>query len=93
MIGRNMKFGYFDDNGAVAESVFTAWKRFEVARCYRGVRYDISVVREGKGNSVTLEVDGKSINGTVVLLPDKNTTLAPHASAGETVKVKAVIRS
>jgi cellobiose phosphorylase len=59
------------------------WKSFEVARSYRGVRYEISVVREGNGNSVMLEVDGKSINGTVVPLPDKNT---------KTVKVKAVIK-
>jgi cellobiose phosphorylase len=59
------------------------WKSFEMARSFRGVRYEISVVREGSGNSVSLEVDGKSINGTVIPLPDKNT---------KTVKVKAVLR-
>ena len=59
------------------------WKGFEVTRSYRGVRYEISVVREGGGDSVTLEVDGKSIDGTLLPLPGKNT---------KTVKVKAVIR-
>ncbi|MBK9926483.1 MAG: glycosyl transferase [Anaerolineales bacterium] len=62
------------------------WKSFEVVRNYRGVRYEISVVREGNGNSVALEVNGKSINGTVIPLPDKNAKLV------ETVKVKAVIK-
>jgi cellobiose phosphorylase len=59
------------------------WKSFEATRSFRGVRYEISVVREGAGNSVTLEVDGKPIHGTVIPLPDKNT---------KTVKVKAVIK-
>jgi len=59
------------------------WKSFEVTRSFRGVRYEISVVREGTGNSVALTVDGKSIEGTIIPLPDKNT---------KTVKVKAVIK-
>ena len=61
----------------------SAWKGFEATRSFRGVRYEISVVREGTGNSVTLEVDGKSIDGTVIPLPNKETKI---------VKVKAVIR-
>jgi len=59
------------------------WKNFEMARSYRGVRYEISVVREGAGNSVTLEVDGNPIDGTVIPLPEKEI---------KTLKVKAVIR-
>jgi len=59
------------------------WKSFEMARSYRGVRYEISVVREGAGNSVTLEVDGNSIEGTIIPIPDKET---------KTLRVKAVIR-
>ena len=61
----------------------SAWKGFEATRSFRGVRYEISVVREGTGNSVILEVDGKSIDGTVIPLPNKETKI---------VKVKAVIR-
>ena len=59
------------------------WNGFEAVRSFRGVRYEISVVREGAGNNITLEVDGKSINGIVVPLPEKET---------KTIKVKAVVR-
>ena len=61
----------------------SGWSGFEAVRSFRGVRYEISVVREGSGNSVTLEVDGKSIDGTVIPLPEKET---------KTIKVKAVVR-
>jgi cellobiose phosphorylase len=64
------------------------WDGFEMVRSFRGVRYEISVKREGPGNVVSLEVDGKSTQGTVIPLPD-----APSAGHNtETVKVKAVIR-
>jgi cellobiose phosphorylase len=59
------------------------WDGFEAARSFRGVRYEISVKREGPGNELSLEVDGKSIQGTLIPLPEENT---------KTVKVKAVIR-
>ena len=61
----------------------SAWSGFDAARSYRGVRYEISVQREGDGNEVTLEVDGKSIPGTIIPLPEHGVT---------TVQVKAVIR-
>ncbi|HSJ89309.1 MAG TPA: glycosyl transferase, partial [Anaerolineales bacterium] len=61
----------------------SAWSGFEAVRSYRGVRYEISAQREGAGNSVSLEVDGESIAGTIIPLPENNVT---------TVKVKAVIR-
>ena len=61
----------------------SGWSGFEAVRSFRGVRYEISVQREGAGNNVTLEVDGKSINGTVIPLPEKET---------KTIKVKAVVR-
>jgi cellobiose phosphorylase len=50
------------------------WSGFEATRNFRGVRYEISVKREGSGNSVSLDVDGKSIEGTVIPLPEKDTT-------------------
>jgi cellobiose phosphorylase len=59
------------------------WSGFEAVRSFRGVRYEISVKREGTGNEVSLEVDGKSIEGTIIPLPDENT---------KTIKVKAIIR-
>lgn len=59
------------------------WSGFEAVRGFRGVRYEISVKREGPGNEVTLEVDGKSIEGTVIPLPKE---------IMKTVKVKAIVR-
>jgi cellobiose phosphorylase len=59
------------------------WGGFEARRSFRGVCYEISVQREGPGNEVSLEVDGKSIIGTVIPLPSKETN---------TVKVEAVVR-
>jgi cellobiose phosphorylase len=61
----------------------SGWEGFEVSRTFRGVHYEISVKREGSGNAVSLEVDGKAISGTIVPLPQQGVTL---------VKVKAVVR-
>jgi len=59
----------------------SGWNGFEAVRSYRGVRYEISVIREGAGNEVSLEVAGKSIPGTVIPLPEQeNQTL--HIKAG-----------
>jgi cellobiose phosphorylase len=67
----------------VAPVIPSAWEGFAAVRSYRGVRYEISVKREGTGNTVTLTVDGKSIEGTVIPLPNKDV---------EAVNVKATIR-
>jgi cellobiose phosphorylase len=64
------------------------WNGFEAVRNFRGVRYVISVQREGPGNDVSLEVDGQPIEGTVIPLP--NAPLLGQENI--TVKVKAVIR-
>ncbi|HSB03471.1 MAG TPA: glycosyl transferase [Anaerolineales bacterium] len=61
----------------------SAWEGFEAVRIFRGVRYEISVKRKGPGNMVSLEVDGKSIRGAVIPLPEEDT---------QTVKVKATVR-
>ncbi len=55
----------------VAPVIPSDWDGFEAARSYRGVRYEISVKRKGPGNAVQLEVDGNSIDGTVISLPDE----------------------
>ena len=46
-----------------------AWNGFELVREFRGVRYAISVKREGTGTDVQLEVDGKPITGNIIPLP------------------------
>ena len=59
------------------------WNGFEAVRSFRGARYEISVKREGPGNKISLGVDGKSIEGTIIPLPNENT---------KTIKVKATVR-
>jgi cellobiose phosphorylase len=59
------------------------WDGFEAVRSFRGVRYEISVKREGPGNEVSLETDGNPVAGTIIPLPNEGIG---------TVKVKAVIR-
>jgi cellobiose phosphorylase len=59
------------------------WNGFEAVRSFRGVRYEISVKREGTGNQVSLDVDGKPIAGTILPLPGPETKV---------VNVRAVIR-
>ena len=60
----------------------SGWNGFEAVREYRGVRYEISVRREGTGNQLSLEVDGRPIDETLIPVPDRET---------KTVQVKAVI--
>jgi len=63
------------DGLEVAPVIPLGWNGFEAARSYRGVRYEIRVERIGPGNEVQLEVYGKSINGTVIPLPDDKTSV------------------
>ena len=60
------------DGLEIAPVIPSEWKGFEAVRQFRGVRYEISVKRAGSGNVVSLEVDGKPVSGTVILLPAKN---------------------
>jgi cellobiose phosphorylase len=66
----------------VAPVIPTKWQGFQVSRVFQGVRYDIQVKREGEGNRVRLKVDGKTIEGNVVLRPPAGKTL---------VKVEAML--
>jgi len=67
----------------VAPVVPSTWKGFSVSRLFRGVRYDISVTREGKGSSVAMSVDGKGLAGNVVPVPPAGVT---------SVSVRVVLR-
>jgi cellobiose phosphorylase len=57
------------DGLAIKPVIPADWKGFKAVRIYRGVRYEIDVVRKGKGNNVHLEVDGKAVTGDRVPLP------------------------
>ena len=71
-------------DGLEVKPVFPSdWEGFDAVRNFRGVRYELSVKREGAGNNVSLEVDGKAIEGTVIPLPKEDI---------DTVKVKAIVR-
>ncbi len=59
------------------------WNGFEAVRSFRGVRYEISVKREGPGNEVSLEVDDIPVEGSIIPLPNEKIN---------TVTVRAVIR-
>lgn len=59
----------------VAPIIPSAWEGFEVARSYRGVRYEIKVKRRGAGNQIQLEVDGKPIAGSIIPFPAEGTKI------------------
>jgi cellobiose phosphorylase len=53
----------------IAPVIPTGWPGFEARRVFRGVTYHISVKRAGEGNTVSLTVDGMSVEGNVVPSP------------------------
>jgi cellobiose phosphorylase len=57
----------------IAPVISSLWTGFTAVRKYRGVTYRISVTRSGKGNSVSLMVDGKPVPGDVIPLPAPGT--------------------
>jgi cellobiose phosphorylase len=61
------------DGLELAPVIPSSWLAFQARRTFRGVDYEISVCREGAGNSVALSVDGEAIDGTVVPLPAPGT--------------------
>ena len=62
------------DGLQIAPVVPGDWSGFTVMRKYRGVTYHINVKRAGKGNSVSLTVNGQPIAGTTVPLPAEGQT-------------------
>ncbi|MGB7538119.1 MAG: glycosyl transferase [Anaerolineales bacterium] len=57
----------------IAPVIPSRWAGFSATRKYRGVTYRISVKRSGKGNSVSLTVDGQTVPGNVIPLPAPGT--------------------
>ena len=58
-----------DYDGLRVEPVFPArWEGFTATRAFRGATYQINVTRQGPGNEITLQVDGKPIEGSLVPL-------------------------
>jgi cellobiose phosphorylase len=65
----------------IAPVIPAGWPGFQAVRKYRGATYRISVIRKGKGSSVSLTVDGRPVPGNLV----------PLAVEGEEVAVEAVL--
>jgi cellobiose phosphorylase len=61
------------DGLEIAPVIPSDWDGFDAVRKFRGVCYRIKVERRGSGADVRLEVNGKSIDGTIVLLPEDKT--------------------
>ena len=57
------------DGLRIAPVLPESWPGFDASRIFRGATYRVAVRRAGPGNKVTLKVDGKAIDGTVVPLP------------------------
>ena len=60
----------------IAPVIPSNWPGFKATRVFRGVTYHISVERAGKGNSVSLTVDGRPVEGRVVPPPPSGQTEA-----------------
>ena len=58
----------------VAPVIPERWGSFHVTRNFRGVRFDITIRRNGPGNRVTLTVDGQPHDGNLVPLPSADQT-------------------
>jgi cellobiose phosphorylase len=57
----------------IAPVIPPAWDGFQAVRIFRGVRYEVRVERDGPGNSISLVVDGRSVEGTLIPLPPAGT--------------------
>jgi cellobiose phosphorylase len=62
------------DGLEIAPVIPSTWRGFDAVRVFRGVRYQIHVLRDGPGNIVHLVVDGKEIGGRVIPLPPVGTS-------------------
>jgi cellobiose phosphorylase len=57
------------DGLQIAPVIPRDWPGYEATRVFRGVTYHISVKRAGKGDAVSLVVDGEQLAGDIVPLP------------------------
>jgi len=53
----------------IAPVIPSDWPGFKAVRVFRGVTYNVTIQRAGKGNNVSLEVDGRHIEGNIVPFP------------------------
>ena len=70
------------DGLEVAPVVPEDWQEMTIKRLWRGVTFEINIKRNGKGNKVKLEMDGKPLDGNIIPLP---------TDGRKSVKVNAVL--
>jgi cellobiose phosphorylase len=58
----------------IAPVIPSDWPGFKATRVFRGVSYHISVERAGEGNALSIEVDGRPIEGNIVPPPSADQT-------------------
>ena len=54
----------------VAPVIPLDWDHFDISRFFRGTTYKIHVIRVGKGNQISLEVEGVPVPGDIIPLPE-----------------------
>jgi cellobiose phosphorylase len=59
----------------IAPVIPSSWGGFEAMRTFRGVRYEIKVERQGPGSRVSLVVDGKPIEGTIIPISEQESSI------------------
>ena len=60
------------------------WDGFQASRTFQGVRYDIKVSRVGPGNNLSMKIDGKSNNGSIIKqVPSDSKKLTIEVVVGE----------
>lgn len=52
----------------IAPTILDSWKNFSVQRVFRGVTYNIDIIRIGPGGEVSLSIDGENIEGNIIPL-------------------------
>jgi len=73
-----------DYDGLIIQPVIPiSWTGFTAERLFRGVRYVLSVERQGVGNQAQLEVNGNLVQGNLIA--------PPHAGT-EIVAVRVILR-
>ena len=61
------------DGLAISPVIPADWPGFEAVRIFRGVKYQIHVVRKGPGNLARLSVNDHPVSGTVIPIPPAGT--------------------
>jgi cellobiose phosphorylase len=80
ILGIQPQYGGLEINPVIPSD----WHGFEAIRYFRGIRYEILILRKGPGNNVVLVVDGEPVQGKIIPLPKKDvTTVKVIANIGQ----------